>query len=401
MEAFVYKWTVPSTGMMYIGYHKGNPDDGYLTSSEDAELLQAIRSGVAQREVIAQGSDQDMLALEHKLLVDNDAANNPLYFNRHNGQVKQVESGIDFNLLEGVYKKILKGHANEAGGFLPKLYGTGDVEEGELPAHQVRAKTIDDEKVSVIMDLLAVSDKDVSPLIIIKDDEGTGALLTDEGKPTKRLLIDGNHTRAAILKSRARQISVYEVKFSSLNNKMLNVHQLGTMLNRPEGKIKTPNSDEDLVRQLTEYSRTLDISDIDFQREYARSVKKQLKSIQKLVNKVKPDANTGSFITGDTLKYYQEKFKKAFQGEVYFSSCRAAPQALGYVGWLLDKEGIDSLTVCYTYGKPEEADRGYPEDWGRFIRLCKQAGYKVDLYELRHSTTQTDDYTFISSSYKD
>ena len=32
-EAFVYVWTDHKTEMLYVGYHKGTQDDGYICSS--------------------------------------------------------------------------------------------------------------------------------------------------------------------------------------------------------------------------------------------------------------------------------------------------------------------------------------------------------------------------------
>ena len=34
-EAFVYRWTNVTLGSIYVGYHKGSQDDGYICSSKN------------------------------------------------------------------------------------------------------------------------------------------------------------------------------------------------------------------------------------------------------------------------------------------------------------------------------------------------------------------------------
>ena len=87
-EAFVYKWTNTSNGMIYVGYHKGNPDDGYVCSSK--YFLEEYKNlpEIFTREILAFGSTKEMVDLETNILKENNAGKNPMFYNRHcnNGQ---------------------------------------------------------------------------------------------------------------------------------------------------------------------------------------------------------------------------------------------------------------------------------------------------------------------------
>lgn len=94
-EAFVYKWINTSNGMIYVGYHKGNPEDGYVCSSKYFLVEYNENPELFEREILAFGSTKDMVDLETKILQDNNAGKNPMFYNKHsnNGQyvVKHTE----------------------------------------------------------------------------------------------------------------------------------------------------------------------------------------------------------------------------------------------------------------------------------------------------------------------
>jgi hypothetical protein len=71
-EAFVYKWT-NDIGRVYLGYHKGTPDDGYVSSSLSNEFWEDYKNpNIAwKREIIAFGSIRDMVLLEKEILDEN------------------------------------------------------------------------------------------------------------------------------------------------------------------------------------------------------------------------------------------------------------------------------------------------------------------------------------------
>lgn len=83
---FLYRWTDNLTGMMYIGVHKGTPDDGYICSSKIMMPEYRKRPTDFTREIISSHKTySDVREQEIALLTEVDAAKNPLYYNRHNG----------------------------------------------------------------------------------------------------------------------------------------------------------------------------------------------------------------------------------------------------------------------------------------------------------------------------
>jgi len=69
-EAFVYLWYDAPNDMYYLGKHKGLPDDTYTHSSSIWEHFTKdnIPEGVT-REILDEGTDEEMCILEHELLV--------------------------------------------------------------------------------------------------------------------------------------------------------------------------------------------------------------------------------------------------------------------------------------------------------------------------------------------
>ena len=85
MEAFVYRWRNIETGMWYIGYHKGTPDDGYICSSKIARPLIKANPEQWSRKILKVGTKFEMCQLERHILKKLNARLNPLSYNKHNG----------------------------------------------------------------------------------------------------------------------------------------------------------------------------------------------------------------------------------------------------------------------------------------------------------------------------
>lgn len=83
-EAFVYKWTHIPTLMWYIGYHKGDPHDGYICSGLEPREMIRQNPEEWKRDIIETGTHAAMYALETKLLQLSNAAADPLSFNKTN-----------------------------------------------------------------------------------------------------------------------------------------------------------------------------------------------------------------------------------------------------------------------------------------------------------------------------
>lgn len=84
-EAFVYCWTDHLTEKLYVGYHKGSVDDGYVSSSKKFLKEYNKRPGDFTRQIIAHGTVEDMQNFEIKILTSAKAAQNKNFYNRHNG----------------------------------------------------------------------------------------------------------------------------------------------------------------------------------------------------------------------------------------------------------------------------------------------------------------------------
>jgi ribosomal protein L3 len=87
-EAFVYCWTDHSTHKLYVGWHKGAPNDGYVCSSKVMLQEYKKRPHDFTREVLASGNTNDMLNFETKILTAANAAKDPMFYNMHNGNGK-------------------------------------------------------------------------------------------------------------------------------------------------------------------------------------------------------------------------------------------------------------------------------------------------------------------------
>lgn len=85
MQAFVYRWREKTTRMWYIGYHKGNSDDGYICSSKIVKPKIKINPNNWERKILRSGSKEEMIKLEKRLLKLLNARDNIKSYNKHNG----------------------------------------------------------------------------------------------------------------------------------------------------------------------------------------------------------------------------------------------------------------------------------------------------------------------------
>ena len=84
-EAFVYCWTDHLKEMIYVGYHKGIMDDGYICSSKIMLEQYEQRQQDFTRMIIAHGTREDMQKLETKILISMNAKKDESCYNQHNG----------------------------------------------------------------------------------------------------------------------------------------------------------------------------------------------------------------------------------------------------------------------------------------------------------------------------
>lgn len=92
-DSFVYVWTDHSTNKIYVGIHKGHPNDSYISSSKSFMEEYKKRPYDFTRQVIAEGIYEDMIALETAILRSANAKIDETYYNLHNGDGKFYNKG--------------------------------------------------------------------------------------------------------------------------------------------------------------------------------------------------------------------------------------------------------------------------------------------------------------------
>lgn len=80
-EAFVYCWTDFGTNKLYVGVHKGTPDDGYICSSKIMLEEHTKRPNDFSREIVAQGTFADCYSLETAILKTMKVDKDPGFYN--------------------------------------------------------------------------------------------------------------------------------------------------------------------------------------------------------------------------------------------------------------------------------------------------------------------------------
>jgi hypothetical protein len=131
-EAFVYCWTDNITNMLYVGYHKGAVDDGYVSSSKYFNLAYNKNPASFTRSIIASGNYSDIRVLETKILKSLNAARDKQFYNRRNGN-----DGGDFYCKGHIPETIEKmrrpkslDHKNKLRGKRPHVNQKGSANNG-------------------------------------------------------------------------------------------------------------------------------------------------------------------------------------------------------------------------------------------------------------------------------
>lgn len=103
-EAFVYKWTNLSNGHYYIGYHKGDKDDGYVCSSKSERFWIDYKNpeNKWERIILFEGSHNDCVKEELRLLNELDLTNESVYNNSKGGGIifsEEVRKKMSLNKI--------------------------------------------------------------------------------------------------------------------------------------------------------------------------------------------------------------------------------------------------------------------------------------------------------------
>lgn len=175
-EAFVYCWTDHKTNKLYIGSHKGDPDDGYICSSKYMMEQYENRPSDFTRQIIATGTLSDVRSLESAILKAENAARNPLYYNQHNADEKFYNAGY----------RLSKEHREK----LSDMFAGREVSEtwkknisNGLKGHKVSEETRQKISVSVSASISGEN----NPMFGKKQSDSTKVLLSERAKNRRKV----------------------------------------------------------------------------------------------------------------------------------------------------------------------------------------------------------------------
>jgi len=253
-EAYIYRFINLLTGMIYLGYHLGDPFDEYWHSSTCEEFAKLFASSkpIFRYEIMTYGTKFDMQNEEHQMLKEVDARNNPLYYNKSNGNPAFKEDNIDL-CVEIVNDIKLGKYRKEEKELIKDLI--------PLERLQARSEDYDSKHVNEIYKRLPTNGNtdDCEDIIIWEDYDGS------------RIIGDGNHT----LKATSRHKHCVDLFTSCIppevtstvtfNERIL----IGKMFNKQSKIIKKANSEEDIVNTLVDHKVRLGL---DFDSQYNKKV---------------------------------------------------------------------------------------------------------------------------------
>ena len=99
--AYIYRWTQKSTGKWYLGARgmKGcHPDDGNICSSKLVKPLIISNPDDWVREILYTGPPENIFDIEAQMLTSLNAKEDPMSFNKHNGDGSFSMRGKQFNI---------------------------------------------------------------------------------------------------------------------------------------------------------------------------------------------------------------------------------------------------------------------------------------------------------------
>ena len=96
-EAFVYEWFNLTNGKSYIGYHKGNINDGYISSSHNHDFWNDFNNSdmMWERKILAEGTKDACLQIEQRLLKEINLRNNRYYNNARGAEIIFTKDVLD------------------------------------------------------------------------------------------------------------------------------------------------------------------------------------------------------------------------------------------------------------------------------------------------------------------
>lgn len=134
MDSFVYRWTNKTLNKIYIGYHKGTVDDGYVCSSASEKFWNDFNNPnyIWEREILHKGPMKECQEVERRMLNELDITSESVY-NQRNNLMFNLDDEVRNKLSEAAKKR------NQNPEYIEKLRQSSKALWDD-PAHRERIK---------------------------------------------------------------------------------------------------------------------------------------------------------------------------------------------------------------------------------------------------------------------
>ena len=243
---FVYEWYNITKDKYYVGYHKGEPFDGYFHSSKDKDFADDFHTCQWRYTIKDFGSDSLMLSLENQILSKANAKDNPKYYNKTNG-IPQEFSMPDEELVYDFADQILDNKSLDE--IEPVLKSKEDL--SNYVEYQARAESLDAEHEKDIKNRIDDSNGAYAQnellLTVLKDRLWEGKICD--------LQINGRHSKNAFLKSKTGS-SIKVLEIPEEKHRHLSTEEVKLLAIALNPTTKTPRKEtqsEDIVKIIVDY----------------------------------------------------------------------------------------------------------------------------------------------------
>lgn len=383
-SSYVYKISSKKLGKTYVGYHKENGKT-YFGSPTDNELILLISDPNADlvMEIIDFGSKLEMRQLEHEMLTEVDARNNPNYWNLTNGQKGVPKFNRD------AINKIVEIVNNGGGEYLstPVLVSV----LSSIPKAQVRGEEYDKDNLTDIVDAIirsGGSTEKAKPPVILENRIYDGIFY-------KELRIGGAHTIQAYMKTKYKNVTeLAPIRIpKELHENITDdgITLLGDLLNSRK-EISSPAKHEDGTKYLLKVRESgrswkspevrQDLFDMGLS---SSSVSTAYENAQAMVDNEEME-DAGYVVKDYTDKHQNELEDKIKEIQKYQPNTFVGSSSSGAIGWdrifdKFDKEKTKKQTkvhwLIYHTSKKRQ-DEHWPKLMEKLLRLNRKYG-KVDL----------------------
>jgi hypothetical protein len=291
-EYFVYEWYNITKDKYYVGYHKGEPFDGYYHSSKDSDFADDFSTCQWRYTIKDWGNQSLMLGLENIILTNAKAKDNSKYYNKTNG-IPQEFNLPDLDTVFEIADQISKEKCWDE--ITPVLASKEDLTD--LVEYQARAESLDGEHEQYLKNKIDDSNGEYAKKELLL------TVLVDrmwEGKVCN-LQVNGRHSKNAFFKSKTgTKIKVlYVPKHKHIVFDDEEVKELAMALNPVvENKTKETHIDDIILR----------IYNLRIQ-----GVSNRSKTVQKLLDRNHLTSNKRRYVLKSVNEMIEEKTSQVNQ----------------------------------------------------------------------------------------